>query len=139
MDGFTWAAFACYLVSAIGASIGGLVGMSSREFLPYHAQALGKTWAELDGKLKTLLLAFMSSVGLATVAVGLSVIAMLIFAFISRELWSYYTIPVISLVLAVHTLIVMLDLKKKTGAKTPYIPAAVGIVLIVIGFVLSFF
>jgi len=139
MDGFTWAAFACYLVPAVGAVIGGIVGMISKEFLVYHAQALGKTWAELDGKLKTLLLAFMTSVGLANLVVGLSVIAMLIFAFISRALWSYYAIPVISLILAVHTLIVMLDLKKKTGAKTPYIPAALGIVLIVIGFVLSFF
>ena len=139
MDGFTWAAFACYLVSLVAALVTGLRYMIRREFMPYHSQALGKTWAELDDKLKTLLLALMRMGGGAAVATCLSGIAMLVFAFISRELWSYYTIPVIGLIGYVTSLSVMLVVKKKTGAKAPYIPAAVGIVLIVIGFVLSFF
>ena len=139
MDGFTWAAFALYLVGAIISVIVGLMYMTRREFMPYHGQAIGKTWAELDDKLKALLIGLIRAEGGGNVAVGLSLIAMLVFAFISRELWSYYTIPFIGLFSCVILFSASFDIKKKTGAKTPYIAPVVVMVLTVIGFVLSFF
>lgn len=139
MDGFTWTAFACYLLGAVGAAIFGLMYMARQEFMPYHGQAIGKTWAELDDRLKTLLLALIRSIGVLSTALGISTIAILFFAFISRELWSYYTIPLVELIGWGAFLGIPLVIKKKTGAKTPYMVGFVGIVLVVIGFVLSFF
>ena len=97
MDGFTWTAFAIYLLGAIGAVIFGLMYMSRREFMPYHGQAIGKTWAELDDKFKTLFLVLLKAIGIPIMGLGISGIAILFFAFTSRELWSYYTMPVIEL------------------------------------------
>jgi len=139
MDGFIWAAFTCYLLAVVFAVIFGFMYLLNPKLFNYHERALGKKWGELDFKLQTLLIAFMRGVGGAIVALGLAIAAMIIFAFRSGEMWSYYTIPIVSLIGWGIWLYIMMFIRKKTNAKTPIFVPAVGIALIVIGFILSFF
>ena len=139
MDGFIWAAFTCYLLSVILALIIGFKYLLNPKSFKYHEWVLGKKWEELDFKLQTLLVAFMKGVGGAIVALGLAIAAMIIFAFRSGEMWSYYTIPIVSLIAWGIWLFIMMFLRKKTNAKTPIFVPTIGIVLIVVGLLLSFF
>jgi len=139
MDGFTWAAFACYLLAVIGAVIAGFTYLLSPKCMNYHEVAIGKKWGELDVKLQTLLLALMKSCGGGIVSVSLAMVAMLVFPFRSGEIWSYYIIPICGLILIGIPIYAMMVVKRKTNAKPPIIVNATGIVLIVIGLILSFF
>lgn len=139
MNGFIWAASVCYLIAVIFAIIIGFMYLLRRKCFNYHEWVLGGKWEELDDKLQALILAFMKGVGGAIIGVALAMIAIIVFAFHSGQIWSYYTIPVVCLFLYGVWLYLMIYLRKKTNAKTPILVPAVGIALIVAGFVLSFF
>lgn len=139
MDGFTVAACVCYLVTVIFALYVGFMYLLRSKFFTYHEWVLGKKWEELDFKLQTLIVAFMRGIGGAIIAMGLAILAMVIFAFLSGEMWSYYTIPLVSLIGWGIWLYLMLFQREKTGAKAPLFVPVVGIVLILAGFILSFF
>jgi len=139
MDGFIWAALTCYLLAVILAVIFGFMYLLNPKFFNYHEWVLGKKWEELDFKLQTLLVAFMKGIGGAILALGLAMAAMIIFAFRSDEMWSYYTIPIVGLFAWGIWLYLMMFIRRKTNAKTPIFVPAVGIVLVVVGFILSFF
>jgi len=139
MDGFMWAASICYLLAVIFALIFGFLYLFNPKCFNYHEWVLGKKWEELDFKLQTLILAFMRGIGGAIIALGLALAVMIIFAFRFYEMWSYYTIPIVSFIAWGIWLYVLLFIRKKTGAKTPIFVPLVGIVLNVVGFILSFF
>jgi hypothetical protein len=139
MDGFTWAAFACYLLAVIGSVIAGFTYLLSPKCMNYHEVAMGKKWGELDVKLQTLLLALMKSCGGAILSVCLAMVAMLVFPFRSGERWSYYIIPICGLILIGIPIYAMMLVKRKTNAKPPIIVNATAIVLIFIGIILSSF
>ncbi len=139
MNGFMWASFSSYLLSIIFALYIGFIYLLKSKCFAYHEWVMGRKWEDLDLKLQALVIAFMKGIGGAIVALGLALAAMIIFAFSSREMWSYYTIPIVSLIAWGIWLYLMVFLRKKTGAKAPIIVPAVGIVLILIGFILSFF
>jgi len=139
MSGFTLAAFICYFATVIFAVYAGFMYLLKPKFFTYHEWVLGKKWEELDSKLQTLILTFMKGIGGAIVALGLAIFAMAIFAFLADEMWSYYTIPIVSLIGWGIWLYLMIFLRKKTGAKAPLVVPVVGIVLIFAGFTLSLF
>ena len=139
MDGFTWGAFACYLLAVSGFIIFGFTYLLSPKCMSYHEVALGKKWEELDAKLQTLLLALMKAGSGGGLSISLAMIAMLVFPFRSGDRWSYYVIPICGLIVSGVTIYAMLLVRKKTNAKPPIILNASGIMLIVIGVILSAF
>ena len=139
MDAFIWAAFTFYLLSVIFALYVGFMYLLRPKFFTYHEWVLGKKWEELDFKMQTLIVAFMKGIGGAIVALGLALAAMIIFAFLPGELWSYYAIPIVSLIGWGIWLYLMVFQRKKTGAKAPLFVPVIGIALIIAGFILSFF
>lgn len=139
MDGFIRAAFTCYLLSMVLGIIMGFMYLLNPKFFNYHEWVLEKKWEELDPKLQTLLIAFMKGIGGAIIALGLAVAAMVIFAFRAGEMWSYYTIPVVSLVGWGVWLYDMVFIRKRTKARTPIFVPAAGTGLIVLGVILSLF
>jgi hypothetical protein len=139
MNGFIWAAFICYSLSVIFAFIFGFMYLLNRKLFKYHELVLGKKWEKLDSKLQTLLIAFMKGIGGAIIALGLAIAAMTIFAFRSGEIWAFYSIPIVSLIAWGIWLYLMLFLRKNTDVKTPIFVPTAGIVLIVVGFILSLF
>ena len=139
MDGFTWAAFACYLLAVIGDVIAGFTYLLSPKCMNYHEVAIGKKWEELDVKLQTLLLALMKSCGGGMISMGLGMVAMLVYPFRSGEIWSYYIIPICGLILIGIPIYAMVTVKKRTNAKPPIIVNTTAILFIIIGAILSAF
>ena len=138
MNGLIWASSICYLLSVIFAFIFGFMYLLNPKFFHYHEWVLEKKWEKLDSKLQTLIMAFMKGIGGAIIALGLAITAMILYPLRSGEMWSYYTIPIVSLIGWGVWLYIMMFIKKKTGTKTPIFVPTVGIVLVIIGCILSF-
>ena len=137
MDGFTLAAFICYLSTMVFAIYVGFMYLLKPKFFTYHEWVLGKKWEELDSKLQTLILALMKGIGGAIIALGVAILAMIFFAFLAGEMWAYYTIPAVSLIGWGIWLYIMIFERRKTGARAPLFVPIVGIALILAGFILS--
>ncbi len=139
MNGFILASSICYLLAVIFALIFGFLYLLNPKFFHYHEWVLGQKWEKLDIKLQTLIRAFMKGIGGAIIALGVAITAMTIYPFRLGEMWSYYTIPIVSLIGWGFWLYLMIFIRKKAGTRTPIFVPTVGIVLVIIGFTLSFF
>jgi hypothetical protein len=105
--------------------------------MPYHQEALGKSWQQLDQNLQVLLLGLMRIVGGGFLATGLCELLLLLIPFRAGESWSMYSIPAIGLLTAIPTLYVTILIRYRTQAHTPVAASSIGVGLLVIGFILS--
>jgi hypothetical protein len=72
--------------------------------MPYHQEALGKSWQQLDQNLQALLLGLMRAAGGGLLATGISMAILLLIPFRTGESWSVYSIPAIGLLAAIPAL-----------------------------------
>jgi len=105
--------------------------------MPYHAVAVGKTWAEVEPNFQILIIALMKVLGGGFLATGVAMVILLLKAFIKEYRWSFWAIPLIGLIAGFTSLFVTIHVTLNTPASPPWIAAASGIVLLIIGFVLS--
>lgn len=63
--------FGIYLLAAIMTIAWGCLYFFSHEMMPYHKQAIGKNWAELDRGVQVIILPLMKSAGAAELTIGL--------------------------------------------------------------------
>lgn len=137
MSATYWAAFVCYGIVLLFGILIGATYLFRSTFMPYHQQALGKSWQQLDQNLQVLLLALMRSVGGGSLAASAGAAVMLAIPFRAQESWAKYTLPVIGLVITVSALYATILVRSRTGARTPVVPNAIAVGLLVIGFALS--
>lgn len=133
------AAGICYAANAFIFIVFGVRYLSSKEFQPYHAAAIGRDWNSLDPALQVLLLSFIRGVGAALLAVAISTVALLIFPFRDGAAWANFVLPLPLLVTAIAGWWGTRSVAKATGAPVPERPPLIGIGLTIIGFVLSLF
>lgn len=134
----SFAAFACYALAALLSILFGIIYLVRSQFMPYHREALGKSWQHLDLHLQALLLGLMRSAGGGLLAAGISTVILLLIPFRAGETWSLYSIPVIGLAAAIPALYATIFIRSRTGAHTPVAASATGVGLIMLGFILSF-
>ena len=106
-------------------------------FMPYHATVAGKSWAELDPGIQTLLLGLLkvNGGGLASLAIT---ILWLCLAIRDGVWWAPWAILTISAVALGATLFAAVTLRSfRPDAKTPVGPVLMLIALIVVGTGLS--
>lgn len=131
------AALVCYvLVVLLALSFAGLYLLRS-EFMPYHAVAVGTSWADLSPRYQALFLALMRVGGGGWLAVAGAIAILLLIPFRRNERWAFWAVPLIGLFAAVPTLYATLLVKARTPASPPWFGAAAAIALLVLGFVLS--
>jgi hypothetical protein len=131
------AAFVCYGIVALASVVFGLLYLVRSSFMPYHQEAVGKPWQELDPRLRALLLGLLRVVGGGQVACGLSMAILLAFPFRDGESWSRWALPLIGLAATLPTLYATVSIRRKTGAHTPVWISVAGVALIGFGAVLS--
>jgi hypothetical protein len=131
------AASVCYALAALVSIVFGAVYLVRSQFMPYHEEAIGLPWQQLDQRLRTLLLALMRTTGGGLLAVGISTAILLLIPFRAGEPWSRYAIPAIGLVGGLPALYATILVRSRTHAHTPIAASAAGIVLLAIGFILS--
>jgi hypothetical protein len=139
MSGFTWAAFICYLLVALGGVLIGFRCLTRSNFTPYHQGVLGQNWDQVDGKLQTLLIALYRTVGGGGLGANIGVMTMLFIPFRAGEMWAHYAIPAILLITGLSSLYGALTVRTRTRASSPIPLLSSGVVLTVVGFILSFF
>lgn len=131
-------AYRCHSAGAILFGLMGLVYLGRREFMPYHAIAVGKSWGELGSSEKAMFLASMRIIGAAWVALALALGLLLRNGFRADETWAVSGVPAVGLLVSVPTLLAVLHVKRKTPASPPWPPLAVAVLLFLTGLALSF-
>ena len=131
------ASFWSYLIASLLVATFGSIYLIRSQFMPYHADAVGMKWEEVPLAFQILILALMKTLGGSMLATVLALVAMLLIPFRKGERWVKYVIPVVSLVYAIPALYVTLYVRASTPGEPPWIAVGVGIVLVIVGFVLS--
>jgi len=107
------------------------------EFMPYHAVALGKSWADIDPSLQILLLALMKGTGGACLAAAVAMGVPLFIPFRQRLSWARWGIPVIGMVVQLPALYAMASVAINTSAQPPWIGSLIVMALLIAGVILS--
>jgi len=107
--------------------------------MPYHRQALGQNWDQIDKGQQALIIGSMRVISGGLLGANLGIMVMLLIPFRSGEMWSYYAIPAIGLITSLPILYGLLIVRLRTRARPPVAVTAAGCALIIIGLVLSLF
>jgi len=94
-------------------------------FMPYHAEALGRRWAEVEPALQTLLKALMDVAGAGWVGIGVATLVLVAVPMRRGEQWSRLLIPTLFLIFYVPTLLATLAVLQGTPATPPWYGNAV--------------
>ena len=137
MSGRQKVTFLCYLLAVSLLIVFGLMYLFRSEFMPYHAVALGASWSELDPAFQILLLALMRVVGGGFLATACAMGILLLKPFRQGIRWAYWAIPAIGLVASFASLYATIYVTRNTPASPPWIAAALGALLLVMGLILS--
>ena len=130
-------AFACHLLGIFTMVGFGLTYLLRKQFMPYHAVALGKNWAEVPKEVQILVLALMRAVAGGALAVAVLGSIVLLIPFQAGAVWAFWAVPLGSFVLSAGSLFAMRLVAANTPAKPPYKPILVAVALGIIGLALS--
>ncbi len=109
------------------------------EFMPYHAVVSGKSWAQLEPGLQSIILGMLKIVGGGFLAFGVALL-WLLFPIYRCEAWSRWAALCVALAVWVPGLYVTIVLRSANPtAQTPVVPTAIILCLVLLGFTLSFF
>ena len=114
-----------------------LIYLFRLQFMPYHAIAVGKTWAEVDPAYQILLLALIRALGGAWIATALAMGILLFIPFRQGMWWARWAVPAIGLVAELPSLYATLSVTLNTPATPPWKGVVLIIVLLVAGLILS--
>ena len=135
-----------FLISSIGYGfvafiliIFGSIYLMKNQFMPYHREALGLTWSDLEPNFQVLIIALMRAAGGGFLATGLAILVILIIPWRAGNIWSIYAIPAIGLCTLSGTLYATLLVKIKTPGTPPVVLSFIGLGLTIISFVFSIF
>jgi hypothetical protein len=129
--------FGIYFFVDVMAILEGLRYFLSPKMMPYHAQAIGKNWAELDRGIQIIILALMGVCGAGAITIGLIVLILLFIPFRRGERWVNWTIFLGGIVYSVLCFIVTFKVYLATNASTPWPGWLISMVLYLLGFLLS--
>ncbi len=130
-------AFACYFFAALLMIIIGIVYATRAQVMPYHLDAMGLAWGEIQPQMQFMLLSFLRGGGSGAMANGVALMFLLFIPFRNKEDWSRWAILFIGLLASVPMLFIVLEVTFETPASPPLSVVALINVLFVLGFVLS--
>jgi hypothetical protein len=109
-----------YLINSL-VSVGlGSLYLFRGSFMPYHADALGRRWAEVDPALQTLLKALMEVAGAGWIGIGVATLILVAVPMRRGEPWGRLLIPVLFFIFYVPTLLATLAVLNGTPATPPW-------------------
>ncbi len=116
-------------------SIGlGLLYLTSEQFMPYHAEAVGTPWAEVDPGTQTLILALMRVAGGGWLALGFLTIVLSFGQIQTRSAVSRWALPIGIVIFYSASLAATWGVYRETGAHTPWLPSLASIGLALLAF-----
>ncbi len=109
-----------YAGMAIPSFVLGATYLFRPTFMPYHAVALGKDWAEVDPATQVLIKALMEVAGGGWLALGTLTLLLVAFPIRRGERWARWALPAASLLFYVPTLLATLSVLQQTPATPPW-------------------
>jgi ABC-type Fe3+ transport system permease subunit len=109
-----------YTGIAIPSLVLGTIYLFRPTFMPYHAAALGKDWAELDAATQVLIKALMEVAGGGWLALGTLMLLLVAFPIRRGERWARWAAPTASLMVYVPTLLATLSVFQQTPGSPPW-------------------
>lgn len=128
-----------YGITSILGFIFAFIYLFRPEFMPYHAIAVGKEWSEVAPEFQVLILALMRVSGGGWLGVAIGILICLIAYIRTGKSWVHPSILFIGLAGLIPTLLATLLVKNNSPANPPWYAAAIGISVLIIAFILSFF
>lgn len=130
-------AFGCHFLALLVLVGFGLTYLFRAEFMPYHAVAVGMSWAEVPSGSQALFLGLMKAVGGASLAIALLVSILLLVPFRQGASWARWAIPAGGLLFCATTLYAQTHVALHTPATPPIGLVIAAAVVQIVGFVLS--
>jgi hypothetical protein len=104
-----------------------------RKFMPYHADAVEKSWNDLDEKIRILIIALMRVAGGGWMASSVA-IGILMYSFILQgDHLTSLAMTITGLAVSIPTLLATLIVKRRTKANPPVFAVVFAIVLLLTG------
>lgn len=126
-----------YLVAGAVDLILGITYFSSKQFMSYHAEAVGAPWQELDAGIQTLILALLKLAGGGWCALGVFTIAMAWATLKTRSVLVRSTLPAVTLIAWSASFAATWGVYQATGAATPWTPSLAMTALAILAFALD--
>lgn len=109
-----------YTGIAIPSLILGAIYLFRPTFMPYHAGALGKEWADLDAATQVLIKALMEVAGGGWLALGTLTLLLVAFPIRGGERWARWAAPTATLLFYLPTLLATLNVHQQTPGSPPW-------------------
>ena len=110
---------------------------SSKQFMSYHAEAVGAPWQELDVGVQTLILALMKLAGGGWFALGFFTIVIAFAALKTRSVVARWMLPAGTLISWSASFAATWGVYRATGASTPWGPSLALIGLAALAFAMD--
>ena len=107
------------------------------KYMPYHADAVGKSWHELDSEIRILIIALMRVVGGGWMASSIAIGGFMYLFIFSGVLWASLAMVITGMAVCIPTLLATLIVKRRTKASPPIFAVLLSIVLLLTGFVVA--
>ena len=133
-----WLASIPYGIVAIVSAVLGCIYLFRGRFMPYHAEALGLEWADVEPDLQVLLTALMQVAGAGWLALAVALGALLRWPFRGGALWARLTIPALIVTFYLPTFVATISVSLNTPATAPWYGNLASLIAAMIGVLLDF-
>ena len=132
----TYVAIGAYSLSALGfLAFAAAFGLRDR-WEPWHSEAVGTPWEELDARLRTVILAIMRAAASGGLALALAT-AYLIYRLATGDASAGWALPLVTLGFAIPATVVAVRFRQRTSVERPIGPALIGVLVPLVGLVAS--
>lgn len=130
-------AFVCIAIPTLVELGLGVVYFTASDVMPYHKEALGVGWSQLEPRARALLVTLVNGYGSAHLAVGIALSALLLFPLRQGHAWARWAILAVGFPVLGATAYLSARLAAITGASVPWQGAVILLLLFLAGVALA--
>lgn len=124
-----------YAINSLVSLVLGSTYLFRGSFMPYHADALGRSWAEVEPALQTLIGALMDVAGAGWIGIGVATLVLVAVPMRHGQRWGRLLIPALFLIFYVPTLLATIAVMNGTPGTPPWYGNAIACLATIIGVV----
>lgn len=109
----------------------------SKKYLPFHEEAVGKSWDIIDKPLRYVILTILRISGLGFLVIGLLLTIFPIVYYSKPDMFVKYSIPIIAFIYCFGLFIFNYYLHKRTKSNTPWVGSIIVMFIILIAIAIS--
>jgi hypothetical protein len=114
------ASFVVHGIPTVGLLLQGLQYVTTRRFMPYHADAWGVAWEALPANYQGFLLGVIKGMGAGSIGVTLALIIMLLVPFRRGEVWALWAVPMVGATFTALTAYAAYTIDVRTPGSPPW-------------------